>query len=108
MIIDNKNNMNSRNIKVVFQTMPEEDVISWENHVDEIINGIESGGKTSFKVYMKNLMPISEMNNVAKELCDTIKCHCKYNNTKYYRSEECVDKDYVNLFSSAKYIIELS
>lgn len=100
--------MHKRDIKVVFQTMLEEDVISWENHVDEIINGIKSGEQTSFKVYMKNLMPIEEMDNVAKELCDAIKYHCKYNNTKYYRSEECVDKDYVNLFSSAKYIIELS
>lgn len=100
--------MHTRDVKVVFQTKPEEDAISWENHVDEIINGIKSGEQNSFNVYMKNPMPIGEMDNVAKELCDAIKYHCKYNNTKYYRSEECVDKDYVNLFSSAKYIIELS
>ena len=100
--------MNSRNIKVVFQTMPEEDVISWENHVDEIINGIESGGKTSFKVYMKNLMPIEEMENVAKELCDAIKYHCKYTETKYHRIEECIGSSYTNLLTSANYIIERS
>ena len=97
--------MNSRNIKVVFQTMLEEDVISWENHVDEIINGIESGGKTSFKVYMKNLMPISEMNNVAKELCDTIKCHFNCE-AKYVRHEECIAAGCTNMLVSATYYIE--
>mgnify|MGYP006916060693 FL=1 len=100
--------MKTKNIEVVFHKNPTEKNIPWKNHVEEIINGIKSGVQNSFKVYMKNLMPIEEMDNVAKELCDAIKYHCKYNNTKYYRSEECVDKDYVNLFSSAKYIIELS
>ena len=100
--------MENNILRIKFQTKPEGKAILWESHVDEIINAIKGVEQTSFKVYMKNLMPIEEMENVAKELCDAIKYHCKYNNTKYYRSEECVDKDYVNLFSSAKYIIELS
>ena len=100
--------MHTRDIKVVFQTKPEGKAISWENHVDEIINGIKGGEQTSFKVYMKNLMPIEEMENVAKELCDAIKYHCKYTETKYHRIEECIGSSYTNLLTSANYIIERS
>ena len=50
-------------IKIIFQTRLEEDVISWENHVNEIIDGIENGTGCKFKVYMINPMPITEMNN---------------------------------------------
>ena len=96
--------MHTRDIKVFFQTKPEGKAISWENHVDEIINGIKGGEQTSFKVYMKNLMPIEEMENVAKELCDAIKYHCKYTETKYHRIEECIGSSYTNLLTSANYI----
>ena len=55
-------------VKVIFQVNLEEDVIAWEKHVDEILNGVESGEKSVFKVYMKNLMPIKEMDNSVREL----------------------------------------
>ena len=61
-------NKMDKNIKVVFQTNLEEDVITWENHVNEIIDSVESRGKAVFKVYMKNLMPIKEMDNSVREL----------------------------------------
>ena len=46
--------MEDRNIKVIFQVNLEKDVITWENHVNEIIDGVESGKKDVFKVYMKS------------------------------------------------------
>ena len=51
---------------------------------------------------MKNLMPITEMDNVAKELCDTIKCHFSCE-AKFTRHEECIAADYTNMLASATY-----
>lgn len=34
-----------KSIKVIFQVNQEEDVITWDNHVNEIIDGVESGKK---------------------------------------------------------------
>ena len=100
--------MENNILRIKFQTKPEGKAILWESHVDEIINGIKGVEQTSFKVYMKNLMPIEEMENVAKELCDAIKYHCKYTETKYHRIEECIGSSYTNLLTSANYIIERS
>ena len=98
--------MEDRNIKVIFQVNLEKDVITWENHVNEIIDGVESGKKDVFKVYMKNLMPIDEMDNVVRELCDTLDYRLKIS-SKYYRSNECIAAGYSNMFSSATYYIEI-
>lgn len=95
-----------KNIKVVFQINQEEDVITWDNHVNEIIDGIESGKRAVFKVYMKHLMPIEEMDNVVRELCDTI--NSRFDTiSKYYRNNECIAASYSNMFSSATYYIEI-
>ena len=94
-------------LKIKFQNEPAADAILWENHVDEIINGIKSGEQTSFKVYMKNLMPIREMDSVAKELCDSIKCHFNCE-AKYVRYEECIAAGYTDMLASATYYIGFS
>ena len=39
-----------KNIKIVFQTKQENDVVNWEKHACEIIRDIEIGDRTSFKV----------------------------------------------------------
>jgi len=100
-----KTNIEDKNIKILFTTSKEERAISWANHVDEIINGIKSGEQTSFKVYMKNPMPIREMDNVAKEWCDTIKCHFNCE-AKSVRHEECIAAGYTDMLASATYYIE--
>ena len=92
-------------LRIKFQMKPAADAILWESHVDEIINGIKSGEQTSFKVYMKNLMPIEEMDNVAKELCDAIKYHINCE-AKYVRHEECIATGYTDMLASATYYIE--
>jgi hypothetical protein len=100
-------NKMDKNIKVVFQTNLEENVISWENHVNEIIDGIESGKRLTFKVYMKNLMPIKEMDNSVRELCDTI--NTRFDTfSKYYRNNECIAAGYTEMLASATYYIEIS
>lgn len=42
-----------KNIEVVFQINQEEDAITitWENHVNEIIDGVESGKRAIFNLY---------------------------------------------------------
>lgn len=97
--------MENNILKIKFQTEQANDTILWENHVDEIINGIERGEHNSFKVYMKNLMPISEMDNVAKELCDTIKWHFNCE-AKYVRHNECIAAGHTDMLASAAYYIE--
>ena len=91
-------------IIIIFQSEPEEDAISWENYDNEIIDGIESGKKTVYKVYMKNPMPIIEMNNVVRELCDALDYRFK-TLSKYYRSNECIAVDYTEMLASATYYI---
>lgn len=94
-------------IKIVYQTRLDQGITPWENHVNEILDGIESGNCCSFKVYMTYAMPIAEMDNVVKELCDSIKY--RFNTIpKYYRHAECIAKDYIYLLSSATYYIEFN
>ena len=99
--------MKDRIIKVNFQMNPKEDVIAWENHVDGIVNGIERGKRSVFKVYMKNHMPIEEMDNVVRELCDTLDYRLK-TSSKYYRSNECIAGGYTDMLASATYYINYS
>ena len=98
--------MRVSNIKVIFQAKQEDNDILWENHVNEIINGIESAMKTSFKVRMNNFMPIKEMNNVIKELCDTLDYRLS-TLSKYYRANKCIAAGYTDMLSSATYYIEM-
>lgn len=98
--------MEDRNIKVIFQVDLEEDVITWENHVNEIIDGVESGKKDVFKVFMKNLMPVEEMDNVVRELCDSL--NYRFNTlSKYYRNDVYIAAGYTDMLSSATYYIEI-
>lgn len=96
-----------KSIKVIFQVNQEGDIITWENHVNEIIDGVESGKRTVFKVHMKNLMPIKEMDNVVRELCDALDYHFK-TISKYYRSNECIAAGYTEMLASATYYIILA
>lgn len=95
-----------KSIKVIFQVNQEEDVITWDNHVNEIIDGVESGKKTVFKVYMKNLMPIEEMDVVVRELCNALDYRFK-TLSRYYRSNECIGAGYTDMLSSATYYLEI-
>lgn len=95
-----------KNIQVIFQVNKEENVIIWENHVNEIIDGIESGKRAVFKVYMKNLMPIKEMDNVVRELCDALDYRFK-TLSKYYSSNECIAAGYTEMLASATYYIDI-
>ena len=92
------------NVKIDFTGKPEKNSISWDKHVDEIVNGVESGERSVFKVYMKNLMPIEEMDNVVRELCDTIDYRLK-TSSKYYRSNELIAGGYTDMLASVTYYI---
>ena len=51
---------------------------------------------------MKNKMPIAEMDNVVKEVCDALDYSFK-TLSKYYRSNECLAAGYTGMLSSATY-----
>ena len=91
-------------IKIVYQTTPDENAIPWENHFSDIIDGVNEGKKTIFKVYMKNKMPIAEMDNVVKEVCDALDYRFK-TSSKYYRFNECIAAGYTDMLVSATYYI---
>ena len=55
---------------------------------------------------MKNKMPIAEMDNVVKEVCDALDYRFK-TLSKYYRSNECLAAGYTGMLSSATYYIEI-
>ena len=105
-ILANVTIKNMTNIKIVYQTTPEENTIPWKNHFSDIIDGIDEGKKTTFKVYMKNKIPIAEMDNVVKEVCDALDYRFK-TLSKYYRSNECLAAGYTGMLSSATYYIEI-
>ena len=94
-----------KNIKIVFQTKQENDVVNWEKHACEIIRDIEIGDRTSFKVYMRNLMPIAEMDRVVCELCETINYHFD-TVSKYSKDAECIAAGTNDMLLSATYYIE--
>lgn len=97
---------NMINIKIVYQTTPDENAIPWENHFSGIIDGINEGKKTTFKVYMKNKMPIAEMDNVVKEICDAL--DFRFGTlSNYCRNDECIAAGYTDMLSSATYYIEI-
>jgi hypothetical protein len=97
---------NMTNIKIVYQTTPEENDIPWENHFSDIIDGIDEGKKTTFKVYIKNKMPIAEMDTVVKEICDAL--DFRFGTlSNYCRNDECIAAGYTDMLSSATYYIEI-
>lgn len=95
------------NIKIVYQTTPDENAIPWKNHFSDIIDGIDEGKKTTFNVYMKNKMPIAEMDNVVRELCDALDYRFK-TLSKYSRSNECIAAGYTEMLASVTYYINLA
>ena len=106
-ILANVTIKNMTNIKIVYQTTPEENTIPWKNHFSDIINGIDKGKKTTFNVYMKNKMSIAEMDNVVRELCDALDYRLK-TSSKCYRSNECIAGGYTDMLASTTYYINYS
>lgn len=93
-------------IKIKFQNDNKGDALSWEDYERKIMRDLETGHVSSYKVYMKNAMPISEINGVINELCNTISYHYNYV-TKSYRNEECAVAGSNDMLLSATYYIEL-
>ena len=68
--------------------------------------GADYAKKAVFKVFMNNLMPIKEIDNTVRELCNKIKSHF-HTTSKYYRSNECIAADYTEMLSSVTFYIEI-
>ena len=73
-------------IQLFYQTILTEGSLLWEKYEFEIIKTVASSDNTSFTIFMKSPMPIEEMDNVVKELCDSL--NYRFNTlSKYYRNE---------------------
>lgn len=94
-------------MKISFDTERKDSALLFDEFEEKVMNALERHDNTSFNVYIKNLMPIREMDNVVKELCDTIKWHFNCE-AKSVRHEECIAADYIDMYSSATYVIEIT
>lgn len=98
--------MANKVLKIVFQTKRENGAVNWENFYDEVDAILTSNRKPSLKVFMRNVMPKSEMNAMVRELCSFIstKFKCKVNPPSY---GDYVFTAYDTVLRSATYYIEI-
>lgn len=68
--------MNKIGIKIQFVTNPkvlkQSGVLSWDNYEEKVRADIEAGKGGTYNVYLKHLMPRSEMDRCVLELCERI------------------------------------
>ena len=65
-----------RNIKIRFitnsQVLKQSDVLFWDNYEEKVRADIKAGKGGTYNVYLKHLMPRSEMDRCVLELCERI------------------------------------
>lgn len=94
-------------IKIVFSNKYEENALSFEEFENAVIDAIKYCKKASFRVFLRNPMPLSELNSVVSELCDKIK-PIHGNIVNFSRNNECFgEKNNLSGIVSATYYIEL-
>ena len=68
--------MNKVNLKIRFVTNPKvlekPNVLLWDNYEERISANIKTGEGGSYTIYLKHLMPRSEMDRIILELCERI------------------------------------
>lgn len=68
--------MNKINVKIRFVTNPkvlkQSDVLFWDNYEEKVRADIKAGKGGTYNVYLKHLMPRSEMDRSVLELCERI------------------------------------
>lgn len=98
---------NKNTIKIVFSNKYEENAISFEEFENAVIDAIKDCKKASFRVFLRNPMPLSEFNSVVSELCGKIK-PIHGNIVNFSRNNECFgEKNNLSGIVSATYYIEL-
>lgn len=99
--------MNARTIKLKFETTIKKESLLFDEYEDKIINSIETNDRLKFDVFIKNPMPITEFESIAKELCDKImsKFNCK---TESFHNDECALHGNNTLISSITFYIEIT
>ncbi|MDY6294428.1 MAG: hypothetical protein SPL78_10060 [Bacteroidales bacterium] len=98
---------NKNTIKIVFSNKYEENALSFEEFENAVIDAIKDCKKASFRVFLRNPMPLSEFNSVVSELCGKIK-PIHGNIVNFSRNNECFgEKNNLSGIVSATYYIEL-
>lgn len=66
--------MNKKGIKIQFVTNPKvlKQSLFWDNYEEKVRADIEAGKGGTYNVYLKHLMPRSEMDRIILELCERI------------------------------------
>lgn len=94
-------------IKIVFSNKYEENALSFEEFENAVVDAIKYCKKASFRVFLRNPMPLSELNSVVSELGDKIE-FIPGNNVTYSRNNECFgEKNNLLGVVSATYYIQL-
>lgn len=99
--------MKKNSIKISFNNPPKEDALPFDEFEEKVINVLEKNDNTSFNVYIKNRMPIIELDRIVDELCKRIeyKMGCKTNTVHI---NECIASGYIDMYSGATYVIEIT
>lgn len=95
--------MANKVLRIVFQTKRENGAVNWENFYDEVDAILTSNRKPSLKVFMRNVMPKSEMNAIVRELCSFISTKFKCRANSRYYDDACVAAGYDDIFVSTGY-----
>lgn len=76
-------------IKIVFSNEYKENALSFDEFENAIVDAIKDCKKASFRVFLRNPMPLSELEKVKRELCEKIEYDGDYR-TNVSREEECM------------------
>lgn len=99
--------MTTKTIKLIFDTTPKDDALSFDEYENIVINSIGTDDSLIFHVFIKNPMPLTEFDSIVKELCDKLKykLSCK---TKQFHDNERVTFGTIDMFSSITYYVEIT
>ena len=76
------------NIKIVFSNEYEGNALSFDEFENAIVDAIKDCKKVSFRVFLRNPMPLTELDNVIRELCQRIELESDFRTT-VFRENEC-------------------
>lgn len=94
-------------IKIVFSNEYEENALSFDEFENAFVDALKDCKKASFNVFLRNPMPLSELNSVVRELRDKIES-IHGNKVTYSRNNECVgERNNLLGVVSATYYIQL-
>ena len=87
-------------IKIVFSNEYEENALTFDEFENAVVEAIKDCKKASFRVFLRNPMPLTELDNEIRELCQRIELEGDYE-TIAYQEDECYgEREHQGVFIS--------